>query len=211
MGKKDPRVDVYIAKSHDFAKPILEHLRALVHKACPDVEETIKWGFASFDYKGPYCSMAAFKQHCVFGFWKAALMKDPVLMSNAKSETAMGHIGRITSLKDLPSDKVLISYLKEAAKLNDGGIKLPKKKVSPENKILVVPSYFTKELKKNKKAFETFNKFSYSHKKEYVEWITEAKTEETRNKRIATAIEWLSEGKSRNWKYIKNVIIGKLK
>src|SRR3989339_1231974 len=130
MGKKDPRVDAYIAKSQEFAKPILEHLRALVHKACPGVEETIKWGFASFDYKGPYCSMAAFKQHCVFGFWKAALMKDPVLMSNAKSETAMGHMGRITSLKDLPSDKVLISYLKEAAKLNDDGVKLPKKKFS---------------------------------------------------------------------------------
>jgi len=203
MSKKDPRVDAYIAKSQDFAKPILEHLRALVHKACPGVEETIKWGFASFDYKGPYCSMAAFKQHCVFGFWKAALMKDPVLMSNAKSETAMGHMGRITSLKDLPSDKVLISYLKEAAKLNDDGVKLPKKKVSLGKKVLVVPGYFTKELKKNKKAFETFNGFSYSHRKEYVEWITEAKTVETRNKRIATTVEWLSEGKPRNWKYMK--------
>ena len=203
MGKKDPRVDAYISKSQEFAKPILEHLRALVHKACPDVEETIKWGFASFDYKGPYCSMAAFKQHCVFSFWKAALMEDPVLMSNAKSETAMGHMGRITSLKDLPADKVLISYLKEAAKLNDDGIKIPKKKVSPEKKVLVVPGYFTKELKKNKKASDTFNNFSYSNKKEYVEWITEAKTEETRNRRIASAVEWLAERKPRNWKYIR--------
>ncbi len=203
MGKKDPRVDAYISKSQPFAKPILEHLRELVHKACPDVEETIKWSFASFDYKGPYCSMAAFKHHCTFGFWKAALMKDKKLMSNAKSETAMGHLGRIASLKDLPSDKILISYLKEAAKLNADGIKLPKKKVSHENKVLVVPNYFTKELKKKKKAFETFNNFSYSHRKEYVEWITEAKTDETRNKRIATTLEWLSEGKSRNWKYAK--------
>ncbi|NJD23222.1 MAG: hypothetical protein FIA82_11230 [Melioribacter sp.] len=203
MGKKDLRVDAYIAKSQDFAKPILKHLRELVHKACPDVEETIKWSFASFDYKGPFCSMAAFKQHCVFGFWKAALMKDPVLMSNAKSETAMGHLGRITSLKDLPSDKTLISYLKEAAKLNADGVKLPKKKISSEKKVIVVPNYFSKELKKNQKANETFNNFSYSHKKEYVEWITEAKTEETRNKRIATTLEWLAEGKARNWKYEK--------
>ena len=203
MGKKDPRVDAYIAKSQEFAKPILKHFRKLIHKACPDVQETIKWSFASFDYKGPYCSIAAFKHHCTFGFWKAALMKDPILMSNAKSETAMGHMGRITSLKDLPSDKILISYLKEAAKLNDDGIKLPKKKVSPEKKVLVVPIYFTKELKKNKKALETFNNFSYSNKKEYVEWITEAKTDETRNKRIATTLEWLAEGKTRNWKYLR--------
>ena len=203
MGKKDPRVDAYIAKSQEFAKPILEHFRELVHKACPDVEETIKWGFASFDYKGPYCTMASFKQHCAIGFWKAALMKDTKLIANAKSESAMGHLGRITSLKDLPKDKELITYLKEAAKLNADGVKLPAKPKSKEPKELVVPDYFTKALKKNKKALETFTNFSYSRKKDYVEWITEAKTEETRNKRMATAIEWLAEGKSRNWKYEK--------
>ncbi|MEW6653263.1 MAG: YdeI/OmpD-associated family protein [Bacteroidota bacterium] len=203
MGKKDPRVDVYIAKSQEFAKPILEHFRALVHKACPDVEETIKWGFAFFDYKGPYCSMASFKQHCAIGFWKAALMKDAKLIANAQTETAMGHLGRITSLKDLPKDKVLISYLKEAAKLNSDGVKLSPKPKSKEPKELVVPDYFTKALKKNKKSLETFNNFSYSKRKDYVEWITGAKTEETRSKRMATAIEWLADGKSRNWKYEK--------
>ncbi len=203
MGKKDPRVDTYIAKSQEFAKPILEHFRELVHKACPDVEETIKWSFASFDYKGPLCSMASFKQHCAIGFWKAALMKDTKLIANAKSESAMGHLGRITSLKDLPKDKELIAYLKEATKLNADGVKLPAKPKSKEPKELVVPDYFTKILKRNKKSLETFNNFSYSNKKEYVEWITEAKTEETRNKRIATAIEWLAEGKVRNWKYVK--------
>lgn len=203
MGKRDPRVDTYIAKSQEFAKPILEHFRELVHKACPDVEETIKWSFASFDYKGPLCSMASFKQHCAIGFWKAALMKDTKLIANAKSETAMGHLGRITSLKDLPKDKVLIAYLKEAAKLNADGVKLPAKPKSKEKKEIVVPDYFTKILKRNKKSLETFSNFSYSNKKEYVEWITEAKTEETRNKRIATAIEWLAEGKVRNWKYVK--------
>jgi len=203
MGKKDPRVDAYIAKSQGFAKPILKHFRELVHKACPDFQETIKWGMPSFDYKGPYCMMAAFKQHCAIVFWKASLMKDPRLIANAKSEIAMGHLRKITSLKDLPADKILISYLKEAAKLNVDGIKIPKKKISIEKKVLIVPSYFTKELKKNKKALETFNNFGHSQKKEYVEWITEAKTDETRNKRITTTLEWLAEGKSRNWKYIK--------
>ncbi len=203
MGKKDPRVDAYIAKSQDFAKPILEHFRELVHKACPDVEETIKWGFASFDYKGPFCSMASFKQHCAIGFWKATLVKNSKLTINTKSENAMGQLGRVTSLKDLPKDKELLAYLKEAAKLNADGVKLPPKPKSKEPKELVVPDYFTKALKKNKKALETFNNFSYSKKKDYVEWITEAKTEETRIKRMATAIEWLAEGKARNWKYEK--------
>ena len=147
--------------------------------------------------------MASFKQHCAIGFWKAALMKDTKLIANAKSESAMGHLGRITSLKDLPKDKELIAYLKEATKLNADGVKLPAKPKSKEPKELVVPDYFTKILKRNKKSLETFNNFSYSNKKEYVEWITEAKTEETRNKRIATAIEWLAEGKVRNWKYVK--------
>lgn len=174
MGKKYLRIDAYIAKSQEFAKPILEHFRELVHKVCPDVEETIKWGTPSFDYKGPYCMIAAFKQHCAIVFWKASLMKDSTLMANAKSETSMGHLKKIASLKDLPKDKVLISYLKEAAKLNADGVKLPSK--SKEKKELVVPDCFSKPLKRNKKAAETFNNFSYSKKKEYVEWITEAKT-----------------------------------
>jgi uncharacterized protein YdeI (YjbR/CyaY-like superfamily) len=203
VGKKDSRIDAYIAKSKGFAKPILEHFRKLVHKACPEVEETIKWGMPSFDYKGPYCMSPAFKEHCAIVFWKAQLMKDPTLVANAKSETAMGHLRKIRSLKDLPTDKVLISYLKEAAKLNADGIKLPPKSKSKEKKELVVPDYFSKALRKNKKAAETFNNFSHAKKKEYVVWITEAKTEETRNKRIATALEWVSEGKSRNWKYLK--------
>lgn len=203
MPKKDPRIDLYISKSAEFAKPILMHLRELVHVACPDVEETIKWSFASFDYKGPMCSMAAFKQHCAFGFWKASLMKDKTLTKNAESESAMGHYGKITSLKDLPSDKKIILHIKEAMMLNDMGIKLPPKKVAKEKKEIVIPDYFLKELKKNKKALTTFQVFSPSHKREYIEWITESKTDETKNRRMETAIEWLSEGKSRNWKYMK--------
>lgn len=203
MGKKDPRVDAYIAKSQEFAKPILEHFRELVHKATPDVKETIKWGMPAFDYKGPLCMSPSFKQHCAIVFWKAPLMKDQTLMANAKSESAMGHLRKIKSLKDLPKDKVLISYLKEAAKLNADGVKLPAKSKSKEKKELIVPMYFIKLLKKNKNAEKTFNGFSYSKKNEYVEWISEAKTEKTRNKRITTSLEWLAEGRSRNWKYLK--------
>lgn len=205
MGKKDKRIDAYIDKAQPFAKPILKKLRELIRKGNPDVEETIKWGMPSFDYKGPFCSFASFKQHTVFGFWKYKLIKDPdgylgEIFNNGGD--AMGNLGRMTSIKDLPPDKVIIDFVKQAKKLNDDGIKIPAKpkKLKVE---LIVPDYFIDAMKKNKKAFETFNNFSYSHKKEYVEWITEAKTEETRNKRIATAIEWMSEGKSRHWKYMK--------
>lgn len=203
MPTKDPRIDLYIYNAADFARPILLHLRELVHVACPDVQETIKWSFASFDYKGPMCSMASFKRHCAFGFWKASLMKDKTLTKNAESESAMGHYGKITSLKDLPSDKKIIAHIKEAMMLNEKGIKLPPKKVTTAKKEVVVPDYFLKQLKKNKKAFATFENFSPSHKREYIEWITEAKTDETKNRRMETAIEWMSVGKSRNWKYMK--------
>ena len=203
MAKKEKAIDTYISKSADFAKPVLKHLRELVHKACPEVEEKMKWSFPHFDYKGEMmCSMAAFKQHASFGFWKAALMKDPVLAETAKSEVAMGHLGRITSLKDLPPDKKLTAWIKEAMKLNEQGIKVEKPRTT-EKKELVVPDYFVKALQKNKKAKQVFDNFPYSHKKEYLQWITEAKTEETRNKRMATALEWIAEGKGRNWKYEK--------
>ncbi|MGC4103139.1 YdeI/OmpD-associated family protein [Ferruginibacter sp.] len=201
MVTKEKKVDAYIAKSADFAKPILNHIRELVHKACPDAEEKMKWSMPFFDYKGEMlCHMAAFKQHAVMSFWKASLMKDPMLMENAKSEASMGHLGRITSLKDLPSDKKITAWIKEAMALNDKGIKIAKPKPA-EKKELVVPDYFTKALAKNKKAQKVFNEFAYSHRKEYLQWITEAKTEETRNKRIASALEMMAEGKSRNWKY----------
>ncbi len=203
MGNKEPKVDLYISKAADFAKPILNHLRDLVHKACPDVEEKIKWGFPHFDYKGMMCSMAAFNQHCAFTFWKAALMKDKTLIANAESESAMGHFGKITSKKDLPADKKIIGYINEAMILNEKGIKLSQKKATATKKEIVVPDYFLKQLRSNKKALTTFENFSPSNKKEYVEWVIEAKTDETKNRRMKTAIEWMSEGKPRNWKYMK--------
>lgn len=204
MGKKDKRIDGYVRKSAEFARPVLSHIRKLVHKACPEVEETIKWGMPSFDYKGPYFSMAAFKAHCSAGFWKASLINDPggYLKANAMAGgSAMGHFGRLTSLDDLPPDKALLELLKQARKLNDDGIKV--KKEPSRKKELAPPSYLLKELKKNRKALATFESFPPSYKRDYIEWITEAKTDETRGKRLATAIEWMSEGKPRNWKYMK--------
>lgn len=199
MGKRDKRVDAYIAKARPFAHSILNHLREMVHKGCPGAEETVKWGMPSFDYKGPYCSMASFKEHAVFGFWKASLMKDFEKMKD-NQQNAMGHAGKIKSLADLPTDKILIAWLKEAAKLNDDKVKLPPRKKT-EKKDIVVPDYFTKAMAKNKKALKTFEAFSPSHKREYIEWITGAKSEETRNRRMGTAIEWLAERKGLNWKY----------
>lgn len=206
MAKKDKRIDAYIAKSADFARPILTHIRELVHKACPDVEETMKWSFPHFDYKGSMmCSMASFKQHCAFGFWKAALMKDAdKLIGMAKTEVAMGHMGRITSVKDLPSDKVMLSYIKEAMRLNDENVKLPSKaKTAVNEKELVVPAYFLSALKRDTKAKKVFDTFSPGKKKEYIEWLTDAKTDATREKRLETALEWIGEGKARHWKYAK--------
>ncbi len=200
MRKKDPRVDAYIAKSADFAKPILNHLRKLVHADCPEVEETMKWSFPHFEYKGVLCGMASFKNHCSFGFWKGELLG---IKDGDKAEAAMGQFGRITKLSDLPGDKVLGHYIREAVKLNESGVKLPARSRPKERQELVVPDDLASALRKNKKALPTFEKFSYSNKKEYVEWITEAKTEATRRKRLETAIEWMSEGKIRNWKYIK--------
>lgn len=204
MAKKDKRIDAYIKNAEPFAQPILTHLRELVHKACPEVEETMKWSFPHFDYKGMMCSMASFKKHAVFGFWKAALMKDAeILIATAKNEVAMGHLGRITSIKELPSDKVMLAYIKEAAKLNDNEVKLPSKNKATEKKEIEIPKDLMMAFRKNKDAKKTYDEFSYSNKKEYVEWIMGAKTEATREKRLVEAINLMAEGKVKNWKYLK--------
>lgn len=202
MATRDPRVDAYIAKSADFAKPILTHIRKLIHDTCPAVEETIKWSFPHFMYKAAgernprvLCSMASFKQHCALGFW--------YMSGDEKPAEGMGHFGKITSLADLPKDKELIKRIKEAVKIHDAGVKPAPRTRSTEKKELVIPDYFTAALKKNKKASKTFEQFSYTNKKEYVEWVREAKTEETRKSRLVTAVDWMSEGKTRNWKYVR--------
>jgi uncharacterized protein YdeI (YjbR/CyaY-like superfamily) len=197
MPSRDPRIDAYIEKSADFAKPILRHLRDVVHEACPDVEEKMKWSFPHFDYKGMMCSMASFKEHCTFGFWKPELV-----LGDAAKEGGMGQFGRITSVKDLPAKKVLVGYVKKAKRLNDEGVK-PKRaqKSKMKKRDIDVPQDLVAALKKNAKARATFEAFSPSHRREYLEWITEAKREETRARRIAQAVEWMAEGKRRNWKY----------
>jgi uncharacterized protein YdeI (YjbR/CyaY-like superfamily) len=202
MAKKDPRVDACIEKAADFAKPVMRHLRKLVHAACPEVEETIKWQFPTFMHKGMLCGMAAFKNHCTFGFWKHELLFGKQDAAANGKDDGMGQFGRITSMSDLPKDEVLLRYIKKAARLNDAGVKIPSRARPKVRKPLVVPPYFRAALKKNKKALASFENFSYSHKKEYVEWITEAKTEATRQRRLATSVEWLAEGKARNWKYM---------
>src|ERR1041384_2838617 len=161
MATKDPRIDAYIAKSADFAKPILTRLRKLVHDACPDVEETLKWSMPSFMHKGILCGMAAFKCHCTFGFWKHSLIFANDKAVKRLADEAMGQFGRITALSDLPRDEVLIDYIKEAVRLNDEGIKPPAKPKSKVKKELVVPDYFMAALKRNKKAMAAFESFSY--------------------------------------------------
>lgn len=201
----DPRIDAYIANAAEFARPVMEHIRKLVHKAVPGVQETMKWSFPHFEYHGAIlCSMAAFKAHCVFGFWKAGLMKDPHGILRVVDKNSMGHFDRMTSKKDLPSDKVLVEYIKEAAQLNEAGVKKPapvKKAITAAQ--LTVPAGLAAALKKATKAKQNFDALPPSHRKEYIEWINEAKTDATRDKRIATTVEWLTEGKSRNWKYAK--------
>ena len=199
MASKDPRIDAYIVKSAAFAKPILKHLRNVVHAGCPAVQETMKWSMPHFDYKGVMCGMAAFKQHCVFGFWKEALIFDA---GKVAEKTAMGSFGCIKSLADLPSEKTLIGYVKKATALNEAGIKAPGRTQPKKREPLSVPDDFSAALKKNATARKTFEDFPPSKQREYLEWVTEAKREETRRERLATSIKWLAEGKARHWKYM---------
>jgi len=201
MTNRSPKIDAYIDNAADFAKPVLNHLRELVHQACPDVEEGWKWSFPHFMYKGAIlCSMAAFKQHCSFGFWKSSLMPDPDHIFAEEERNGMGHLGKIYSLKDLPKDAVLKKYIQAAMQLNEEGAKVQKKPAA-DKKELVTPDDLLQALKANKAAKLTYDAFSYTNKKDYIEWITEAKTEATRLKRLTQAIEWLAEGKARHWKY----------
>jgi hypothetical protein len=201
MGNKDPRIDDYIAEAAPFARPILAQIRAAVHAGCPGVEETIKWRAPHFMYKGMLCGMAAFKEHCAFGFWKASLLAPA---GSASPKEAMGQYGRITSVKDLPARRTLVALVRQAAKLNDEGVKVPRRTAARQPRAqgpLAVPAALMDALRRNKRALGNFENFSPSHRREYIEWIAEAKGEATRDRRIATAIAWLAEGKSRNWKY----------
>lgn len=200
MANHDSRIDTYIAKSAEFAQPILQHLRALVHKACPEVEEGIKWSMPFFSHHGgTMCMMAAFKQHCSFRFW---LTRD--VLGDSADEDGMGQFGKLTSLRDLPSDKQLIAYLRKAMALNEAGVKLSRPKATARP-APTVPDDLAALLaqKKHAAARKTWAGFGPGAQREYVDWIGEAKTDATRQKRLATTLEWLGEGKKRNWKYEK--------
>jgi uncharacterized protein YdeI (YjbR/CyaY-like superfamily) len=206
MQTLNPKVDAYFMKVQPFAKPIMAHLRELVHKGCPDIEETIKWSRPFFQYRGVIlCNMAAFKEHCSFGFWGeeiGAVLREAKVLG----ENGMGSLGRITSVKDLPSDKQMLSWIRQAAAFVDNGqhtspIAARRKVVKPQKSPVEIPAEFSAALQKNKKAAAVFAAFSPSCKREYVEWIADAKRQETRDKRITTAIEWIAEGKQRNWRY----------
>lgn len=200
MGKRDPRVTAYIAKQGDFAKPILTYLRDVIHDGCPDVVETIKWSVPSFEHHGILCGMAAFKAHLQFGFWKHDLVV-------GKRMDGMG-FGKIASVDELPPRATLVAYVKKASKLNEEGVKAPwmearaKKARATKKAPIRVPADLKAALAKHRKAQATFEAFSPSHKREYLEWIIEAKGEDTRARRVAQAVEWMAEGKARNWKYM---------
>lgn len=196
--KPDPRIDAYLANAAPFAQPILTHLRALVHRACPEVTETIKWSMPFFEHHGLLCSMAAFKAHCAFGFHHQDM--DRLLAADgARGDDAMGSLGRLGVLSDLPSDATLLRYIRRAAKLNESGAaRRPAQKAKPA---LPDPADLTAALKKKSAARAAWAKFPPGHRRESIEWITDAKRPETRAKRLATTLEWLAEGKPRNWKY----------
>jgi uncharacterized protein YdeI (YjbR/CyaY-like superfamily) len=194
----DPRIDAYIARSAQFAQPILRHLRAVVHAACPEVRESIKWGMPAFDYRGPMCSMAAFKQHATFGLWKASLI---LAKAVGESRTGMGQIGRITSVRDLPAKRLITGFVKRAMALNEQGVRVPR--VPRPKPALRTPAELTAAFGRNPKARATFAAFSPACRRDYVDWVAEAKQPATRVRRAEQAVAWMAEGKKRNWKYEK--------
>jgi len=220
MSQTDPRIDAYIAQAAPFAQPILEHLRAVVHAACPQVEETIKWGMPSFVYGGKIlCGIGAFKQHATFGYWQGASV---VGASPERSREAMGQFGRLTKVGDLPGKRELSKLLKQAMVLIDARGKktagrtaantaaagrtatsdVPASKTRAPKPPVVIPDDLAAAFKKNAKARATYAGFPVSQQREYVEWIESAKREQTRSGRVAQAVEWMAEGKIRNWKYV---------
>jgi uncharacterized protein YdeI (YjbR/CyaY-like superfamily) len=200
MPTTDPRVDAYIKRAAPFAKPILVRIRKAVHAGCPDVREEMKWSVPHFTYKGMLCAMAAYKAHCMFGFWKHKLLADAGLLE--PQARSLGRYGKIASVSELPSDTALIRIVKAAVKLNDAGVTVPRaaRRKKPPVK---TPPALMRALRKSPAALAAYRSFSPSHKREYVEWIGEAKGADTRQKRLDSAVAMMAEGKSRNWKYAR--------
>lgn len=195
--------DDYILQAEPFARPILTYFRACVERACPKAQETFKWGMPMFTYKGSIlCHMAAFKNHTSFSFWLSAKMTDPEGVFIGEANSGMGQFGKVTSIEQLPNETILISYITEAMALTDAGEKLPK--ATPKGaKVLQAPDAMLEALNNNSIALSNYNAFSQSNKNDYIEWISDAKTAGTRDRRIAQMLVWLEEGKPRNWKYMK--------
>lgn len=195
---RDPRVDEYIENAAEFARPVLRHLRETVHAASPEIDETIRWGAPSFTHNGILCHMAAFKNHCAFAFWKG------ILLEGVTKSGTMGHLGRITAISNLPPEKTLIALLRRAMALNEEGVRVARAPVAKQGgEEPEIPESLRTALEAEPRARATFERFSASMRREYIEWISEAKQDATRKRRVATTIEWLIEGKSRTWKYRK--------
>ena len=198
MPTLDPRVDAYIERAATFAQEILRHWRATVHAHCPEVIETIKWGFPNFTYRDRILTgMAAFKAHCSIGFWHGAAA---VGAAHAK-DGAMGDLGRVASLQDLPAPAEQQAILRRAMRLIEDGVKARPAKAAAPRPPLATPDDLGAALQANAAARATFEAFPPSQQREYIEWIVEAKQTATREKRLAQAIAWMAEGKRRNWKY----------
>lgn len=199
MPKTDPRIDAYIRRAAPFARPILESVRAAFHEGCPDVVETVKWGHPSFEHHGILGGMAAFKAHAAFGFWRARDMEDPAgILGEGRTASPMS--GKYADVSELPARRVLVAYVRAAAKLNESGA--PRKAAPKKPRARpAAPAWFLAAIRADAKAAETWEGLTPGYRHEYVEWVTEAKREDTRAKRIAQAVEWLAEGKTRNWKY----------
>ncbi len=200
MGNRDSRVDAYIARSPQFARPILEHLRETVHAACPSVEETIKWGVPYFMYRGILCSMSASRQHCTFSFWRGEL----VVGARGRGDDIAGRFSRITDVSDLPSRTVLRRYIHKAMAINESAAKPASGLQRGLRRIPAAPDYFMAAIRRNRQALATFDRFSPGRKRDYVEWVAAAKSEDTRARRLQTAVKWMAQGKPRHWKQMKS-------
>jgi uncharacterized protein YdeI (YjbR/CyaY-like superfamily) len=193
---RDPRVDAYIAKSQPFARPILEKVRERVHAVLPEVEEAMRWSMPAYTLRGKIVLVtSAFKAHAALNFWRGQEIGD-----GQPKAGAMGQFGRLTSVSDLPPDHEIDELIREAAALVRTARAPRKTKHAPKPSPEMHPRFQT-ALGMAPRAKATFDAFPPSCRREYLEWIGEAKRDETRQKRIATAIEWLAEGKRRNWKY----------
>jgi uncharacterized protein YdeI (YjbR/CyaY-like superfamily) len=203
MTKPNSKVTEYIAKSADFAKPILNQLRELILSTCPDADEDVKWGTPHYAYKGDHlCMMGAFKSHCSFSLYKAEMMKDKSIQDSVKAGKKFGYMDKLKSIDELPPKKVLVAYIKEAMVINESGVKKARPKTE-KPKLIELPDYFAKALKANARANKVFNEKSDAFRKDYIIWVSDAKAEDTRQKRLAQSLEWIAEGKGRFWQYAK--------